>query len=50
MALPQPYFHTGKVWKLKEVVAIMGSAQLGIRLSDDETETITLFLKTLSGR
>jgi cytochrome c peroxidase len=50
VALTQPYFHSGKVWKLNEAVAVMGSAQLGIKLSDDEAGTIALFLKTLTGR
>jgi cytochrome c peroxidase len=50
VALTPPYFHSGKVWRLKEAVAVMGSAQLGIKLSDDETETIAAFLSTLTGR
>lgn len=50
IALTPPYFHTGKVWKLKDAVAVMGSAQLGIKLNDDETDKITAFLLTLNGR
>ena len=47
--LTPPYFHSGKVWSLKEAVAIMGSAQLGIELSDDDIDKITSFLFTLTG-
>ncbi|WP_305046942.1 cytochrome-c peroxidase [Geoalkalibacter sp.] len=49
VAITQPYFHSGKVWKLRDAVAIMGSAQLGIQLSEDETSAITTFLATLTG-
>ncbi|WP_246525615.1 cytochrome-c peroxidase [Geomobilimonas luticola] len=48
--LTPPYFHSGKVWKLGEAVAIMGSAQLGIKLNDDEARNIVAFLGTLTGR
>ena len=50
VALTPPYFHSGKVWQLKEAVAVMGSAQLGIKLTGDETGTIAAFLATLTGR
>jgi cytochrome c peroxidase len=48
--LTPPYFHSGKVWDLKQAVAVMGSAQLGIKLSDAEVEDITAFLRTLTGK
>ncbi len=48
--LTRPYFHSGKVWKLKDAVAIMESAQLGAILTPGETERIVSFLKTLTGR
>ena len=48
--LTPPYFHSGRVWDLKQAVAIMGSAQLGATLSDEEATLITAFLRTLSGR
>lgn len=48
--LTPPYFHSGKVWKLADAVAIMGSAQLGIKLNDDEARKIVAFLGTLTGR
>lgn len=44
-----PYFHSGKVWDLKQAVAIMGVSQLGQELSDEDAEKITAFLKTLTG-
>ena len=49
IALTPPYFHSGKVWNLKSAVAIMGSAQLGITLSEDEAGQIVSFLKTATG-
>ncbi len=48
--LTSPYFHSGKVWDLRQAVAIMGSAQLGAELSSTETDEIVAFLKTLTGR
>jgi cytochrome c peroxidase len=50
VALTPPYFHSGKVWKLKEAVSVMGSAQLGAKLTDDESGTIAAFLTTLTGK
>ncbi len=50
VALTPPYFHSGKVWKLQDAVAVMGSAQLGIHLKKDEAEAITYFLLTLTGK
>ena len=47
--LTPPFFHSGKVWKLADAVAIMGSAQLGIKLSDDEAAKIVAFLHALNG-
>jgi cytochrome c peroxidase len=47
--LTAPYFHSGKVWSLKSAAALMGSAQLGITLSDDDTDKIVAFLKTTTG-
>nr|WP_302504126.1 cytochrome-c peroxidase [Geoalkalibacter halelectricus] len=49
VAITQPYFHSGRVWKLRDAVAIMGSAQLGIQISDEEADQITAFLATLTG-
>lgn len=50
VALTLPYFHSGKVWELKNAVAIMGSSQLGIALSDEEIQNITAFLESLTGK
>ena len=49
ISLTPPYFHSGKVWKLKDAVAIMGSSQLGIRLNSEDEESIVAFLVTLTG-
>lgn len=48
--LTAPYFHSGAVWSLEEAVAVMGTAQLGIELADDEVHSIVAFLKTLTGQ
>lgn len=47
--LTPPYFHSGKVWKLRDAVEIMGSSQLGIKLADDDADKIVAFLATLTG-
>lgn len=47
--LTAPYFHSGQVWDLVEAVQIMGSAQLGQTLEDDEAQRIADFLRTLTG-
>jgi cytochrome c peroxidase len=47
--LTPPYFHSGKVWSLEQAVALMGSAQLGQQLTDEETRAIAVFLKTMTG-
>jgi cytochrome c peroxidase len=49
IVLTPPYFHSGKVWKLKDAVALMGSAQLGATLNPDELDKIVAFLGTLTG-
>lgn len=50
VAITAPYFHSGVVWSLQEAVAIMGSAQFGIQLSHEETDAITAFLHSLTGK
>ncbi len=47
--LTPPYFHTGKSWDLSQAVAVMGTSQLGQRLTDDEISKITAFLESLTG-
>jgi len=50
VALRAPYFHSGQVWSLKQAVGVMGSAQLGIKLTDQEEDSIVAFLQTLNGQ
>jgi cytochrome c peroxidase len=49
IALTAPYFHSGKVWDLRQAVAIMGTAQVGANLNETEIDQIVAFLQTLSG-
>lgn len=49
ITLTAPYFHTGKVWDLRQAIGIMGSSQLGAKLSDDEVSKIETFLGALTG-
>ena len=49
IALTAPYFHSGRVWDLKQAVAIMGTAQLGTELQPDEVDAIVAFLGSLTG-
>jgi cytochrome c peroxidase len=50
VALTPPYFHSGAIWDLKEAVLLMGSAQLGAQLMDEEAEAIVRFLRSLTGK
>jgi len=49
VAITMPYFHSGKVWKLKDAVTIMGSSQLGISITASDADKIVAFLGTLTG-
>jgi cytochrome c peroxidase len=49
IALTAPYFHTGKVWDLRQAVALMGASQLGDQLNGEEIDKITAFLGSLTG-
>jgi cytochrome c peroxidase len=49
IALTAPYFHTGKVWDLRQAVALMGTIQLGTKLTSAEIDKITAFLQSLTG-
>lgn len=49
IGLTSPYFHSGKVWSLKEAVAVMSSAQLGISLTSQEVDDIYMFLQSTTG-
>jgi cytochrome c peroxidase len=46
----QPYFHSGKVWKLRDAVLIMGTAQLGVQLDPWDADSVVAFLHALKGR
>lgn len=50
VVLTAPYFHSGQVWDLGEAVAIMGTAQLGAALGDEEVDQVVAFLRALTGR
>ena len=49
ISLTQPYFHSGKVWSLESAVSIMGSSQLGIELTQEDSLKIVAFLESLNG-
>lgn len=49
VALTPPYFHSGKVWSLRQAVGVMGTAQLGVDLTDSEASKIVTFLHALTG-
>ncbi|UCF41022.1 MAG: cytochrome-c peroxidase [Gemmatimonadota bacterium] len=50
IGLTPPYFHSGGVWDLGGAVAVMGTAQLGTALSQEEQATVVAFLQALTGR
>jgi cytochrome c peroxidase len=50
VTLTAPYFHSGKVWDLNDAVTIMGEAQLGQELNDEEVDKIVIFLGALTGK
>ncbi|HRO51147.1 MAG TPA: cytochrome-c peroxidase, partial [Hyphomicrobium sp.] len=49
VAVTAPYFHSGKVWDLKQAVAVMSSSQLGTELEPNEIDAIVEFLHSLTG-
>lgn len=49
VALTAPYFHDASAQTLEEAVMIMGRYQLGRKLSNDDLQAITAFLRTLTG-
>ena len=49
IALTAPYFHDASTWSLREAVTSMAGYQMGVTLTDDETDKIVAFLKTLTG-
>jgi len=44
-----PYFHNGSVAKIREAVSLMAKHQLGMNLTDKQTDEIVAFLKALEG-
>ena len=50
VAMTAPYFHDGSVRKLPDAVRVMGRAQLGVTLADDEVREIVAFLESLTGQ
>lgn len=49
ITLTPPYFHSGKVWDLTQAVQVMGTAQLGTELTDEEVTAIEAYLGSLTG-
>jgi cytochrome c peroxidase len=49
ITLTPPYFHSGKIWDLREAVRVMGTAQLGAFLTGEEVERIAVFLGATNG-
>jgi cytochrome c peroxidase len=49
VAQTAPYFHNGSVQDLSEAVRIMGKAQLGFTLSDQDVADLVDFLNSLTG-
>ncbi len=47
--LTPPYFHDASTWSLVKAVNIMAEYQLGLTLTELETNKIVAFLKTLTG-
>lgn len=48
--LTAPYYHNGVIWTLDEAVKTMGKIQLGIKITNKESDLIIKFLKSLTGR
>jgi cytochrome c peroxidase len=49
LSVTHPYFHDGSTSDIGEAVETMAKYQLGLTLSQAETEQITKFLHTLTG-
>ncbi|MBK1719951.1 cytochrome-c peroxidase [Thiocystis violacea] len=49
IALTAPFFHSGQIWDLAQAVAVMGTAQLGTEINDEEAGKIASFLTALTG-
>ncbi len=44
-----PYFHKGQVKTLEEVVTLMAWHQLGVKINDEDRDSVITFLKSLTG-
>lgn len=49
VALTAPYFHDASAQTLEEAVMVMGRYQLGRKLSNEDLQALTAFLRTLTG-
>ncbi len=49
VAITFPYFHDGSAQTLDDAVKVMGQYQLGRSLSDKDVQSISAFLRTLTG-
>ncbi|MCP4826573.1 MAG: c-type cytochrome, partial [Shimia sp.] len=49
IALTAPYFHSGKVWRLDQAIAIMAESQLGEAMTESEVGKVEAFLQSLNG-
>jgi cytochrome c peroxidase len=49
VGLTPPYFHSGVVWDLAVAVEVMGTAQLGATLSQEEIGAMVAYLQSLTG-
>ena len=48
--LTYPYYHDGSVETLEEAVRMMATYEVGVNLTNEEINTITAYLKTLTGQ
>ena len=48
--LTPPYLHDGSKETLEETVKVMGKYQLGRNLTDEQAQSIVVFLKSLTGK
>ena len=49
ITLTAPYFHTGQAWDLRQAVSVMGTSQLGAKLTSAEIDKVVDFLESLTG-
>lgn len=44
-----PYFHDGSIWDLKEAIRLIALSQLELDLTNEQVETLAVFMTALSG-